>query len=250
VLWALRALRVREEGRGARSGGVGGILSTMGEGFRYAFGFRPIGALLILLTAISLVGLPYAVLLPAFARDVLGGDATTLGLLSASAGLGALAGALALASRSTVWGLGIQIVRCTILFGGALIVFSLSRSVWLSSLALSLAGFGIMYTTASINTILQTLVEDHMRGRVMSLYTMAFIGLSPVGGLAGGALADRIGAPITGAIGGGSCILLALWFWRELPPLREMVRPIYQRLGIIPEVAAGLQTVSEPQPLD
>jgi MFS family permease len=222
----------------------------MGEGYRYAFGFRPIGALLVLLTAISLVGLPYAVLLPAFARDVLGGDATTLGLLTASAGLGALGGALALASGSTVWGLGMQIVRCTILFGASFVVFAASRSAWLSCAALVFAGFGIMYTTAAINTILQTLVEERMRGRVMSLYTMAFIGLSPIGGLAGGALADRIGAPLTGAIGGASCILLALWFWRELPPLREMVRPIYQRLGIIPAVAAGLQTVSEAQPLE
>jgi MFS family permease len=141
-------------------------------------------------------------------------------------------------------------VRCTILFGVALIVFSASRALWLSLIALVCAGFGIMVTTAAMNTILQTIVEEKMRGRVMSLYTMAFIGLSPLGGLAGGALADRIGAPITGALGGGACIALALWFGRRLPALREMVRPIYQRLGIIPEVAAGLQTVSEPQALD
>ena len=195
-----------------------------------------------------MLGLPYVVLLPAFASDVLQGGATTLGLLSAAAGFGALAGALTLASRSTVWGLGIVIVRCTALFGASLIGFALSRNIWLSMFALMCAGFGIMVTTAAMNTILQTLVEENMRGRVMALYTMAFIGLSPVGGLLGGALADRIGAPITGAIGGACCIALALWFWRELPPLQEMVRPIYQRLGIIPEVAVGLQTASELPP--
>ena len=155
---------------------------------------------------------------------------------------------ITLASRSTVWGLGIVIVRCTALFGASLIAFALSRNLWLSMFALMCAGFGIMVTTAAMNTVIQTLVEENMRGRVMALYTMAFIGLSPVGGLMGGALADRVGAPVTGAIGGVCCIGLALWFWRQLPPLREMVRPIYQRMGIIPEVAVGLQTVSEVPP--
>ncbi len=248
VLWALWALDARDEGRGARSGGAAAVLRTMGEGYRYAFGFPPIRALLVLLALISVMGLPYAVLLPAFASDVLHGGATTLGLLSAAAGFGALAGALSLASRSTVWGLGIVIVRCTALFGASLIAFALSRNLWLSMFALMCAGFGIMVTTAAMNTVIQTLVEENMRGRVMALYTMAFIGLSPVGGLMGGALADRVGAPVTGAIGGVCCIGLALWFWRQLPPLREMVRPIYQRMGIIPEVAVGLQAVSEVPP--
>src|SRR5262249_48066195 len=112
------------------------------------------------------------------------------------------------------------------------------------------AGFGIMATTSAMNTILQTLVEEEMRGRVMALYTMAFIGLSPVGALLGGALAGRIGAPPTVALGGSACVLLALWFARELPALREMVLRIYRRLGIIPEVAAGLQTASDARVLD
>lgn len=241
VLGALWAVDVRDEGTGNRAP----VLKTMGEGWRYAFGFPPIRAILVLLTLISMVGLPYSVLLPVFAADVLTGDARTLGLLTAAAGLGALAGALTLASRASVNGLGAFMVRCLIVFGAALVAFAFSRHVWLSCAALTLAGFGIMAATSSMNTILQTLVEEEMRGRVMALYTMAFIGLSPVGSLLGGALAHRIGAPATVALGGAACVLLALWFARELPALREMVLPIYRRLGIIPEVATGLQTASD-----
>jgi MFS family permease len=241
VLGAMWAVEARDKG----SSGGESVLRTMSEGFRYAFGFAPIRAILVLLTLISMVGLPYSVLLPAFASDVLHGGAGTLGLLTAAAGLGALAGALTLASRESVWGLGMFIVRCTALFGVALIAFAWSRNVWLSSVLMMLAGFGIMATTAAMNTILQTLVEEHMRGRVMALYTMAFIGLSPVGALFGGALADRIGAPLTVGIGGAACVGLAFWFARELPALREMVRPIDVRMGIIPEVARGLQSASD-----
>jgi MFS family permease len=246
VLGALWAVEMRDEG----AGGGEPVLKKMAEGWRYAFGFPPIRAILVQLTLISMVGLPYAVLLPVFARDVLHGDAGTLGLLTAAAGLGALAGALTLASRASVNGLGDFIVRCLVLFGAALIAFGFSRNIWLSSAAMTLAGFGIMATTSSMNTILQTLVQEEMRGRVMALYTMAFIGLSPVGALLSGALADRIGAPTTVAISGGCCVLLALWFARQLPALREMVLPIYRRLGIIPEVAKGLQTSSDRRVLE
>jgi MFS family permease len=213
----------------------------MSEGFRYAFDFQPIRALLVLLTLFSLVGIPYTLLLPVFARDVLGGGAGTLGLLSACTGLGALLGALTLASRSTVRGLGSFITRSILAFGAGLILFAMSRSTLLSALLLVAAGFGMMSTTASMNTIIQTIVDEQMRGRVMSLYTMAFIGLAPIGALLGGTLADRIGAPLTVGAGGAACLLLAVWFRRQLPELRELVRPIYRRLGIIPEVASGLQ---------
>ncbi len=243
VLGAMWAVEARDKG----SSGGESVLRTMREGFRYAFGFPPIRAILVLLTLISLVGLPYSVLLPAFASDVLHGGAGTLGLLTAAAGLGALAGALTLASRESVWGLGMFIVRCTALFGAALVAFAWSRNVWLSSVLMMFAGFGIMATTAAMNTILQTLVEEQMRGRVMALYTMAFIGLSPLGALFGGALAERIGAPLTVGVGGLACVALAVWFARELPELREMVRPIYQRMGIIPEVASGIQSASDPR---
>lgn len=240
VLAALGSVQARDRG----STGGHSVLRQMGEGFRYAFGFPPIRAILVLLTLISMVGIPYSVFLPAFAADVLGGGPGTLGLLTAAAGLGALAGALVLASRSTVWGLGMFIVRCTVLFGLALVAFAWSRSVWVSSALMVLAGFGIMASTAAMNTILQTLVEEEMRGRVMALYTMAFIGLSPVGALFGGAVAERMGAPLTVGIGGVACVAIALWFARALPELREMVRPIYQRMGILPEVATGLQSAA------
>lgn len=243
VLAALWAVDTRDEG----TGGGPSVLKTMGEGYRYAFGFPPIRAILVLLTLVSMVGLPYSVLLPVFARDILGGGAGTLGLLTAAAGLGALAGALTLASRPSVHGLGGFIVRCLLLFGVALIAFAFSRNRWLSAVVLVLAGFGIMATTSSMNTILQTLVQEEMRGRVMALYAMAFIGLSPVGSLFGGALADRIGAPLTVAIGGAMCVGFALWFARRLPALREIVLPIYRQLGILPEVATGLQTASDPR---
>ena len=237
VLGALWAVEMRDPGERA----VGAVLHTMTEGFRYAFGFAPIRALLLLLAMLSLVGFPYTVLLPVFAKDVLGGGAGTLGLLSACTGLGALIGALSLASRSTVRGLGGFIARTLLVFGASLVAFSLSRHAIVSSALLIGAGFGMMASTASMNTIIQTIVDEEKRGRVMSLYTMAFVGLAPIGALLGGALADQIGAPLTVGVGGAACLVLALWFHRELPELRAHVRPIYERLGIIPEVATGLQ---------
>lgn len=246
VLVALAQLDVSRQQGGATA--PGSVLRAVGEGFRYAFGFAPIRAVLSLLTLISLVGIPYAVLLPVFARDVLGGDASTLGLLSSAAGLGALLGTLYLASRSTVRGLGRVIASATVVFGAGLIAFSFSRDVLLSAGLLMVTGFGVVVATASINTILQTLVEEGMRGRIMSLYTMAFIGLAPVGSLLGGALAVRIGAPVTVLLGGATSILVGAWFATRITGLREIVHPIYVRMGIIPEVATGLQSASELRP--
>lgn len=241
VLGALALLELPRE-RGARAGPV---LRNIQEGFGYAYRFEPIRAILVLLALVSLVGIPYAVLLPVFARDVLRGDAGTLGLLTSFAGLGAFAGALFLASRSTVLGLGRMIAWATALFGASLVAFALSTSVWLSCAMLAVSGFGVMVTTASMNTVLQTLVDEAMRGRVMSLYTMAFIGMAPLGGLVAGALATRLGAPATVAIGGVACIALSVWFAQRIPALREIVLPAYTRLGILPEVARGVQTASE-----
>jgi MFS family permease len=242
VLWALAKLRVP---RGSSLPQAGSVLLAMREGFRYGFGFAPVRAILLLLALVSLLGFPYVVLLPVFARDVLGGDSATLGLLTSAAGLGALVGALYLASRSSVRGLGRAITLATVLFGSGLMAFSFSRDVWLSAALLLITGFGVMVTTASMNTILQTLVEEEMRGRVMSLYTMAFVGMSPLGSLLGGWLALHIGAPATLLMGGGACVLVAVGFGSRVPALREIVHPIYVRKGIIPEVAAGIQTASE-----
>lgn len=227
---------------------AGPLLGHIREGFSYAYRFEPIRDLLIVLALVSLFGVPYVVLFPVFARDVLGGDASTLGLLTSCAGLGALIGALALASRSSVRWLGRLIAVSTGLFGVALVGFSQSRSLPLSCALLAVTGLAIMVTTASINTVLQTLVRDEMRGRIMSLYAMAFVGMTPVGGLVGGAIANRVGAPATVFVGGLACLALALWFAGRLAPLRSIVIPVYEKVGVIPEMARGLQGASDLRP--
>jgi len=245
VLYALAQLEVAND-QAAPS--QTSMFCTMREGFRYAFGFFPIRTLLTLLALVSLLGVPYVVLLPVFARDVLGGDARTLGLLTSAAGMGALVGALVLASRSTVRGLSPVIASSTALFGAALVALAFSRNVWLSAAIVALTGYGIMSATACMNTIIQTLVDEEMRGRMMSFYAMAFMGMTPLGSLLAGAIALRLGAPITVLLGGAACLVLALWFRLQIPKFREAVRPIYQKLGIIPEVAEGLRTASELRP--
>jgi len=244
VLGALAALRVPPE-PGARPGSM---LGHIRDGFSYAYRFEPIRDLLFVLAVVSLVGIPYVVLFPVFARDVLGGDAGTLGLLTSCAGLGALVGALALASRSSVRGLGRVVALSAGAFGVSLIGFALSTNLLVSCLFVVVTGFSVMLTSASINTVLQTLVKEELRGRIMSLYTMAFVGMTPLGGLAGGAIAQRLGAPFAVVLGGAGCLALAIWFGRRLVSLREIVVPMYQEMGIIPEVARGLQSASELRP--
>jgi len=215
------------------------------EGFSYAAGFAPIKKILILLAVVSLVGMPYTVLMPIFASDVLHGGPNTLGLLMGASGVGALAGALFLASRRTVLGMGKYIVVSAAAFGVGLITFAYSHFLSLSLLLMLVTGGGFMVQMAVSNTILQTIVDEDKRGRVMSFYTMAFMGTAPFGSLLAGMVADRIGAPATLAFGGVGCILGAIWFATSLPALRQQVRPIYRRMGIIPEVATGIQTASE-----
>jgi len=184
------------------------------------------------------------VLLPVIASDILGGGADTLGFLTSAVGLGALSGALYLASRTTVKGLGRVIAIAAAIFGIALIATGASRTIWLTLPLLAFAGFGMMVQMASANTVLQTLVADDKRGRIMSLYSMAFTGISPFGSLAGGAVATALGAPLTFALGGAGCLAAAAVFAGRIPRLREVVRPIYARLGILPEVARGIQAVT------
>ena len=222
------------------------VWHNLREGVAYVTRFGPIRAILILLSLVSLTGAPYAVLMPVFAVDVLHGDAHTLGFLMGSIGVGALCGALLLASRQTVRGLGRFIVASVSAFGAALIAFSLSRSLWLSLVLVFFSGFGLMVHMAASNTIVQTIVDDDKRGRVMSFYAAAFQGTMPLGSLLAGALAGRIGAPRTVQLGGAACLLGALAFARALPGIRAELRPIYVQLGIIPEVATGLQTATEP----
>jgi MFS family permease len=205
------------------------------DGFSYTFGFQPIRAILTLVALTSFAGMPYTMLMPIFAKRVFGGSANTLGILLASAGAGALVGAILLAARKSVVGLGKWIVIGTTTFGLALIVFSFSRVLWFSCLMVFIGGMGMMAQMASCNTVLQTIVEEHMRGRAMSFYTMSFLGVMPFGSLAAGFLADHIGPARTVSIGGIVCLICAAVFSRKLPVIREMITPIYMKLGIIRE---------------
>ncbi len=209
------------------------IVQGFRDGFRYTFGFLPMRALLLLLALVSFVGMPYTVLMPVFAKDILQGGPHTLGFLTAASGGGALMGALFLASRRTILGMGRMIPAAAGLFGLGLVFFSLSKSLWLSLLLLLFTGFGMMVQLALSNTIIQTIAEDDMRGRVMSFFSMAFMGTAPLGSLFAGGSADLIGAPRTLILGGLCCILGALIYARKLPMLRAMVHPIYVKKGII-----------------
>jgi MFS family permease len=221
------------------------IFQQLREGWTYVVRFAPIRKVLLLLALVSLVGMPYTVLMPVFANDVLHGGPHTLGFLMAASGVGALMGALFLAGRKSVLGLGKFIPMMAAAFGAGLILFSFTRVLWLSLLLMVVTGLGFMVQMAASNTVLQTIVDEDKRGRVMSFYTMAFMGTAPFGSLLAGSMAERIGAPHTLLFGGIGCILGALWFATSLPALRRDVRPIYVKIGILPEMAAGIQQSSE-----
>jgi len=242
VLAALLAMRLNPTPRAAPPERV---LQGLREGYVYAFGFAPIRNLVLLLSLVCLFGMSYSVLLPVFARDVLNGGPSTFGLLSAAAGVGALAGALWLAARHSVLGLGRWIALSPAVFGIALIGFSFSTTLWLSMALLIVAGFAIMINLAATNTVLQTIVDEDKRGRVMGLYTMAFLGTAPLGSLLAGWLAEMMGAPNMVRLGGACCVLGSALFAVQLPRLREKVRPIYVRMGILPEMAAGIGAASD-----
>lgn len=222
----------------------GEIWHELNEGWRYVSGSVPIRSILLLLGVASLAGMPYTVLMPVIVAEVLHGGPHTLGFLMAASGVGALAGAVTLAVRRTVLGLGMRIAVCSGLFGVALIALGLSRSLWVSLLILPVIGFAMMQHMASSNTILQTIVDDEKRGRVMAFYSMAFQGMAPFGSLMAGVIAARIGAPETIMFSGVVCIAGCAWFARRLPEIRKLVRPVYFRLGILPEAAAGVQQAS------
>ena len=221
------------------------ILIELSEGFRYTFGFRPIKHLIILLSVSSLMGMSYSVVMPVFAKEILHGGSNTYGFLMGAAGFGALMGALFLASRRSVLRLGIIVPASAILFGTGLLGLSLSRVFPVSLVLMVFIGLGMMMQTAASNTILQTITDDDKRGRVMGFYSMAIMGTAPFGSLMAGGLAKVIGTPGTIFIGGFATILGALFFLRKLPGLKAIVRPIYVKMGIIPEMAEGIQTASE-----
>ncbi len=220
------------------------VWQSLKDGFEYAFGFPPIRALIMIVALLSLFGMPFTVLLPVFARDILHGGANTLGYLMGASGFGALGGALFLAQRKSVVGLG-KVIICTMsLFGLALIAFSFSKMLLLSLVLMLFSGFGMIVTMASCNTLLQTLVDDDKRGRVMSLYSTAFMGMAPIGSMLAGSVAEHVGVGYTLAGCGLLCTFSIIPFAVNRPKLRRMVQPIYERLGIVPEIATGLQAAS------
>ena len=203
------------------------------EGFHYAFGFRPIRALIVTLALISFLGFSYGVLTPLFARDVFHGDARTLGYLMSASGIGALIGATYLGSRKRLRGLGNVMALGGGLMGCAVIFFAESQWFWLSALCLVAAGMGGVLTMASSNTLLQAIVEEEKRGRVMAFFTMAFTGTMPMGNLLVGWLAAQIGASTTLVISGLVCLIVALIFYRQLPAIRAAAAPVMAKLEVV-----------------
>lgn len=220
VIVALMSMKVPEP---VRKADRTHILKSMKEGFVYTFNLAPMRFVLMLLGLVSLVVMPYAVLLPVFARDVLSGNSRTLGFLMGASGMGALCGAIFLASRRSVAGLGKMIAAAAFLLGAGLVIFSFTRQIWFSLLLMVFVGFGVMVHVAASNTVLQTLVDDDKRGRVMSVYVMAFIGLTPFGSLMAGSLASSIGTPWTIAVAGCCCMLGAGVFARHLSSFARLI---------------------------
>ena len=220
-------------------------ITELTEGFRYTFSFAPFRAFLLLLAVTSLTASPFLVLMPAVAGYLLHGGPRTLGILTGSAGVGALAALGYLASRRTVLGLGRVTWIATLLFGAGLIGLAASQELGWAVMALMAAGAGMMTQTAGSNTVLQTLVDEDKRGRVMGFYTMAILGMAPLGSLLAGAIAEKWGERTALVFGGITCLVSALVFRQALPVLRQKARPIYQRLGLIPAIAEGMQAASD-----
>jgi MFS family permease len=219
------------------------MLHELREGWDYVANFSPVRTILLLFAVLSLMGFPFMVLMPVFAAQVLHGGPHTLGFLMGAVGVGSLASGLSLVLRRSVRGLTAVLPVAAGLFGSGLILFGLSHTLWFSILMMLVTGFGMMQGTTVSNTIIQTLVDGKMRGRVMSFYMMAFVGMAPFGSLLAGALAHAFGAPRTVIFSGGMCLAGGLWFSTQRNAIRKQMRPIYERLGIVP------QPVAEPESL-
>jgi MFS family permease len=232
VIIGLLLMRVARHEPAAQQGSP---LSRMAEGFRFVLEHPPVHALLVLLGVVSLTGMPYAVLMPIFAHRILHGGAKALGLLMGSTGVGALAAALTLASRRDLKGLGRWVAFAALGFGAGLVAFSFSRIFWLSAAILALCGFAMMIQMGSSNTLIQSMSPDRLRGRVMSVYSMMFMGMAPFGALLAGAVADRLGAPFTVAGGGVISMLASSIFWIWWPQIRVSAR----KLIVAQQMAGG-----------
>jgi len=215
-----------------RPGAATGWWASWLEGVRYVQGLKPVRALLVLVAALSWTISPYTSLMPVYAKDIFGGGPHTLGYLLSAAGFGALVSTAYLASRATVRGLGPVILYASAASGFALTAFAYMRFYPLALLLMVVVGGGTILAAASANTILQTIVDDRLRGRVASFYTLAFLGFAPLGNLAAGALAGALGAQFTFALNGIVAMVAAVWFGKRLPMVRDVLRPIYEQLGV------------------
>jgi MFS family permease len=214
-----------------------GWQKQLAAGFRYAYGFLPSRSALLLISAVSFAVQPYQSLAPYFARDVFHGGSETLGWLIGAGGFGAVSGMVYLAMRPSIRGL-LTLMPVTAAGSGlALIVFSFTDRLWIALPTLFLVGMGSMLTAASTNTVLQTIVEDRLRARVMSIYMMSFLGVAPLGALAAGSLAELVGPPATLGLGGAFTLIAAFFYWTKLGRIRDAIRPVYQKLGIVPKPA-------------
>ena len=213
----------------------------LAEGWRYIISSPAIRWILLMLGLVSLIGMPFTVLMPIIADKVLGGGAHTLGFLTAATGLGALACAVALAMRGSVRGLGKWLGIAAAILGVSLILFGLSRSFWWSMVLMFGAGYGMMQQIVTSNTILQTIVADDKRGRVMSFYSMSVFGFLPIGSLFAGMLASWMGAPNTLMLGGALCLLASVWYFGRLPEIRRVIRPVYIEMGIMDDPTAAIE---------
>jgi MFS family permease len=217
VLASLFAIRVSSTGVSKPEVNA---FSFLREGFSYVRHSRPVRALLLLVAFVSIFGLPFTVLMPIFASEILHGGPRVLGVLLGASGIGALMGALTLAARRNVHGLGRLVALSVAVFAVLLILFAISRNVVLSTILLVPAGFCLLLQMSASNTLMQSMVPDRMRGRLMSFYAMSLMGMAPFGSLLSGAVATRLTAPVTVALGGGLCLGASLLFWMRLPGLR------------------------------
>jgi MFS family permease len=220
------------------------ILTGFIDGFKYCYGYFPIRVLLMMVALLSLAGMPFIVLVPAFAKDVLGGDSHTQGFILSSIGAGALIAAIYLAARKSVLGLGKVVSVMGVTFGIGLACLSFTRIHWMVYAILVPTGFAMIASLASMNTLLQTLTDDNKRGRVMGFYAMALMGIAPFGSLLYGTVANWAGVPCTMMGGGIICAIGALYFERWRPIVRRMARRVCVQKGIIPEIARSIDMES------
>lgn len=237
VIWALLAMKLPHYTPVVKEKN---IFKDLSEGWKFTSQFVPISSLLLLLAAVSFTGGMYNVLLPAYAKDMFRGTVQTYGILSAAVGVGALIGAVMLTMRRGVKGLATWAYYTAMLTGLSLVALAFSKQLGVACVMLALNGFGAMVNMAATNTLIQSLVEERIRGRVMSFYTMSFLGTMPVGSFLGGTLATGFGLPLTVALAGGVSVIAAMWFYTRLPLVRAVARPVLQERGMMaPEPVKG-----------